>query len=125
LLGTLKRRIYMLLRSKGSRNWPKYVDLIVNHMNASKNKALGGLRPNNIKTVSDDYKVKKRLEEIGKPLILPNTMTVQKQLLEDFNSDPSNAKFKVGKYVFLDLAKGGYGDKAYDYQISIFHILVA
>ena len=53
----MKTRLFRLLRTLRSQNWPKYLSDVVNAINHSSNSAIGGLYPANIKLPSDGPKI--------------------------------------------------------------------
>ena len=53
---TLKRRLYMMLRSELSKNWIHYLPIVTNSLNNSPLESLGFLKPSDIRTEADSVK---------------------------------------------------------------------
>ena len=54
---TLKRRLYMMLRSELSKDWIHYLPIVTNSLNNSPLESLGFLKPSDIRTEADSIKV--------------------------------------------------------------------
>ena len=62
---TLKRRLYMMLRSELSKNWIHYLPIVTNSLNNSPLESLGFLKPSDIRTEADSVKVDEALRKNG------------------------------------------------------------
>jgi hypothetical protein len=117
-IAMIKRKLYMMLRSELSQNWPHYLQITVNSLNKRHVKALGGIAPIEINSFVDDVKVREAQSKQNlTPYKEPN---FEDQLKSQDNYKPSKKyPFEIGGYVYLDLQRSAF-DKGYDMQISIF-----
>lgn len=115
-IAIIKRKLYMMLRSQLSQNWPHYLDITVASLNRRHVKSLGGVAPGDINSFVDDIKIRQAQER-------HNIVPYQEPTFEEQNSAQSSYKpsekypFEVGTYVYLDLEKSAF-DKGYDMQVS-------
>jgi hypothetical protein len=117
-IAMIKRKLYMMLRSQLSQNWPYFLDITVTSLNKRHVKALGGVAPIEINSFVDDVKIRDAKEKNQvKPYIEPNFEDQQK--LQASYKPSRKYPFDVGDYVYLDLQRSPF-DKGYDMQISIF-----
>lgn len=117
-IAMIKRKLYMMLRSELSQNWPHYLEITINSLNKRHVKALGGIAPDEINSFVDDVKIRnaQKTQDI-QPYKEPN---FEDQRTSQQNYTPTDKyPFKVGSYVYLDLQRSPF-DKGYDMQISIF-----
>jgi len=98
----VKRKLYMLLRSELSEDWPKYIPFVVDGFNKSPLKKLGYLTPNDIvsEKSSVDVQINKKLHNIP---------TFRQP---DFETQVENSKSIKTK-----LVKGDYCYKFYDEKL--------
>ena len=115
-ISMLKRKLYMMLRSQLSNDWPAYLKQTVDSLNNRHVESLGGVRPADVNSVFDGAQIleaqeKKGIKRFREPFWKDQNIAQQK-----FDKDPTQ-KFKTGDYVYLDMKKTAF-DKAYDIQIS-------
>ncbi len=108
----VKRRLYRLLRTKLTQDWPKYISLVVEAINNSPNIAIGNLRPNDIKTPEDDPKVDRA---VG----LKEDVSFQDQETNQKQYEKTKNVLQKGDFVHVDFGPTAF-EKGYDspnYQI--------
>ncbi len=108
----VKRRLYRLLRTKLTKNWPKYLPEIVKALNNSPNVAIGNLRPSDIKTSEDDPKID---AAVG----LKEDTSFQRQEENQKNYEENKKLLQKGDFVYADFGPTAF-EKGYDspnYQI--------
>ncbi len=109
---TVKHRLYRLLRSKLTRNWPLFLNDIVQAINHSQLVVLGGLRPSDINSPLDDPKVD---EATG----IPQDVTFGDQLQNQKKYENNPQKLQVGDFVYVNFGPTTFS-KGFDspnYQI--------
>ncbi len=112
----VKTRLYRLMRTLLTQNWPKYLPAVVAAINNSPNVAIGGLRPSSIKSAMDDPKIDAK---IGYHDDVP--VEVQKKNQKEYEKKKN--KLQVGNYVFLDFVPSAF-TKSFDAKRSqIFRII--
>jgi len=117
-IAMIKRKLYMMLRSQMSQNWPHFLQITVNSLNKRHVKALGGVAPGEVNSFVDDIKIRDAQEKHKiKPYEEP-VFEEQRKLQENYQPS-TKYPFDVGKYVYLDLPRNSF-DKGYDMQISTF-----
>ena len=90
----------MLLRDQLSKNWPKYLPLVVKSLNERHLKSLGGIQPISINSMEQDPVISEAQKEAGiKPYQAP---TYIKQNENQKNYEAIKSNFQVGQYVYLD-----------------------
>lgn len=112
----VKRKLYMLLRSKLSENWVKYLPIIVKSMNEMPLKKLGYLKPVDITNEADSASV-----DIAKSNILMPTYK-QPTFLEQKNNAKSDSEsmktLKIGDYVYKQFDEKIF-DKKYNIAVNL------
>jgi Integrase core domain len=116
-IAMIKRKLYMMLRSQLSQNWPHYLEITVNSLNKRHVKALGNVAPIEINSFVDDIKIREAQEKNKIEPYREPVFEEQRKLQENYKPSPK-FPFDVGKYVYLDLPRNAF-DKGYDMQISI------
>ncbi len=109
---TVKHRLYRLLRSYMTRNWPLYLNDIVQVINHSKKKAIGGLRPSDIISPLDDPKI-----DAAKGI--PEDVSFRQQQKNQDNYEKNKKNLQVGDFVYVDFGPTTFA-KGFDtpnYQI--------
>ncbi len=111
----VKTRLFRLLRTRLTKNWPKYLQHIVNAINNSPNSAIGGLRPSQIHSPMDDPLIDKTIGY--KP-----DVSVEEQKQNQLAYEKKKNNLQVGNYVFLDFLPSKFA-KSFDTKRSqIFRI---
>ncbi len=109
---TVKHRLYRLLRTLLTKDWPKYLPQIVKAINNSKSDAIGGLRPADIKSPMDDPKVD---EAIG----IPTDVSFKDQVRNQKTYEKNSKNLQKGDFVFAEFGPSAFA-KGFDspnYQI--------
>ncbi len=101
---TVKHRLFRLLRSLLSENWPKYLSQTVENINKRKLKAIGNLRPIDINSPLDDPKID---QAVG----IPEDISFEEQVRNQEKYEKNKKNLQKGDYVFADfgptpMAKG-------------------
>ncbi len=110
----VKTRLFRLLRTLRSQDWPRYLPDVVHAINHSSNSAIGGLFPSDIKKPTDGPKID---QAIG----LPKDVPFQKQILNQKRYEQSQNKKKIKKndFVFVDFGPAAMA-KGYDSPVMFF-----
>ena len=96
----IKRRLYMMMRSESSTDWPKFLPLVVNALNKKPSEILGNVAPSEINSELDDVKIRDSQQE--------NNVSVykepkwQEQNLAQSIYPLSQNPFQIGQHVYLD-----------------------
>lgn len=109
---TVKHRLFRLLRTLLSKDWPKYLPQVVAAINNSPSRAIGGLRPAYIKGPLDDPKVD---EAIG----IPEDTSFKDQLDNQKTYEKKKNLIQKGDFVYADFGPTAF-EKGFDspnYQI--------
>ncbi len=91
----VKTRLFRLLRTLMTQNWPRYLNQVTLAINNSPNSAIGGLKPALIKSREDGVLIDRK---IGFKLDTP--VELQKQKQREYEKDRS--QLQVGNFVYLD-----------------------
>lgn len=94
----VKRRLYMLLRSKLSKNWVKYLPMVIQSLNNLPIKKLGFLKPKNIVSEKSSVYVDKALEKYS--IMKVKQPTFEEQLQNEHFDSVNFKTFKIGDYVY-------------------------
>ncbi len=111
----IKRRLFRLLRTLLTRDWPKYLQHIVRNLNNSPNAAIGGLKPNEFKLRTDTPKIDKK---IG---FHPDVTYEQQIENQKEYEKKKHERLQVGNYVYVDFPPSSF-EKSFDsknYQLFI------
>jgi len=107
----VKRKLFMILRSELSEDWPKYIKLVVEGLNNTPLKKLGYLKPIEIlnEKTSVDVQVNKKIHNIP---------TYRQP---DFESQVKNVEEYKGELQIGDYCYKFYDEKLFDkkYNISV------
>ncbi len=110
----VKRKLFRLLRTLLTRNWPKYLPTVVRSLNNTPHQALGGLRPSIITSRKDTPLID---ETIG---FHPDTpFETQEKNQKRYELNPT--KLQVGSYVYVNFLRKPL-EKSFDspnYQLYI------
>ncbi len=126
----VKRRLYRLLRTLRTTDWPKYLAQVVSAINNSPNSAIGYLRPSDIKTPEDDPKVDKaeglkedvsfQQQEENQKRYEENKNTLQKgdHVHADFGPSPFAKSFDSPNYQLFRIARVDAGKVPVLYKLE-------
>ena len=110
----VKRKLFRVLRKLLTQNWPKYLPIVVRSINNTPNQAIGGLRPNMIKSREDTPLVD---STIG---FHPDTpFDVQLENQKKYELNPT--KLQKGSYVYVNFPRRPFSKGFYspNYQLFI------
>jgi len=110
----VKSRLYKLLRSKLSDDWPKYIKYVVDALNQRQLRRIGFLTPASITEIGDNLKIQAALKEHN--IELYEEPSWQEQTKNQKAFEASNKNLKVGDFVYLD-KKQSIFDKSFYYQV--------
>ncbi len=102
----VKTRLFRLLRTLMTQNWPKYLKQVTRAINNSPNSAIGGLKPAQIKSREDGVLIDKK---IGVKLDVP----VEEQKKNQKQYEKNRTLLQVGNFVYLDFPPSTLG-KSFD-----------
>jgi hypothetical protein len=110
-----KRKLYLILQSEQTNNWPKYIKSVVQHLNEAHVKKLGGVSPIKINSFLDDYKIRDaQLANSVTPVTGPTIM--ERRENEKIYKDEINV-LKLGDLVYLDEKETAF-TKQYKRKVS-------
>ncbi len=110
----VKRKLFRLMRSLLTRDWPKYLPIVVRSLNNTPHQALGGLRPSLIKSRKDTPLID---NTIGFHPDVPFENQIENQKKYELNP----TKLQVGSYVYIHFLPSALS-KSFDspnYQLFI------
>ena len=107
----VKTRLFRLLRTLMSKDWPTYLQQIVTAINSSPNSAIGGLRPIDIKSPDDTPIVD---QKIG----IPEDIPFEKQENNQQAYEKDQNKLQKGDYVYADFGPMTF-EKGYDSPVRL------
>jgi hypothetical protein len=107
----MKKRLYMMLRGNLTRNWVKYLPIIVNQYNNTPNDKLGGLTPNHIHSEFDSVLVTQLLRK--KHIVPYQEKNFHEQIKAEkaFTNDKKN--IQINDYVYISTQENQFS-KSYD-----------
>ncbi len=94
-------------------NWPKYLPQVIEAINNTKNKAIGGLRPSEIKSNLDDVKIDAR---VG----LKEDVEFEQQLKNQAAYDKDKKRLQPGQYVYVPAFPASPLGKSFDSKVRAF-----
>ncbi len=106
----MKRRLYRLCRTLLTHNWPKYLTATVKAINETPNSAIGYLKPNDIRSSTDDPKID---QAIG----FPTETSFEKQMENQKAYEKNTKLLQVGDHVYLDFPPSTM-EKGFDTPVS-------
>lgn len=109
----VKRKLYMILRSQLSENWPKYIKFVVDGYNNTPLKKLGYLTPNDIQSEKEsvDVRLNKNLSNIS----IYKQPTFENQL-ENAKTFKNEKSLQVGDFCYKFYDENLFNKK---YNISV------
>jgi hypothetical protein len=111
-IGRIKRKLYMLLRSKLSHNWTQELPKVVLAFNNTPLENLGWLKPNDIKSKLDTLLVEEQRKKYG--IEVYREPSFQEQLALENKLIPN--ALNINDYVYLDFDSKTF-DKSFDTQV--------
>ncbi len=108
----VKQRLYRLLRTLLTNDWPKYLQQIVKGINNSPHKAIGGLRPSEITKRTDGPKID---AAVG----VPEDVSFQEQEDNQKKYEREKRNIQVNDYVHVDFGPSTFerGFDSKNYQL--------
>lgn len=110
----VKRKLYRLMRSLLTKDWPKYLPYVVRSLNNTPNEAIGGLKPSIIQTRTDTPLIDQRIGFHSDV-----SFEEQKEKQKQYKLNPK--KLQVGSFVYVNYPATLLG-KSFDspnYQLFI------
>jgi hypothetical protein len=111
----IKKKLYLLLRSKLSKDWVKYLPIVVQSYNETPLKKLGFLKPNDIRSEFDSIIVDIKKKEKKIPVYKEPNVAIQLQNQQKHETDKT--KLQVGDYVYVNFNEKLF-DKSFDVQVK-------
>ena len=96
----IKKRLYMMMRSEVSTDWPKFLPLVVDALNKKPIEILGNVAPIEINSELDDVKIRDSQQENN--VIVYAEPSWKEQNSAQANYSTSNNSFQIGQHVYLD-----------------------
>ncbi len=106
----VKTRLFRLLRTLLSRNWPKYLQDVVNAINSSPNSGLGGLRPIDIEKTVD-------APILDNKIGIPEDVSFDQQQKNQQKYEKKRSNLQKGDNVYVDFGPAAF-EKGYDSPVS-------
>ena len=108
----VKRKLYLMLRSQLSHRWVHFIDNVVNSLNNTPLKRLGGLTPDSIHNEADTVFVQQAKAK-------NNVSALKTPTYDEMLSNQSNYKgdLKIDDYVYLDFNEKLF-DKSFDVSVK-------
>ena len=106
----VKRRLYRLMRTLYTKNWPSNLQAIVRAINNSPNSAIGYLKPSQIKSPLDD-------PLIDNAIGVPQDASFETQVQNQKTYEQNSANLQVGDHVYLDFAAATM-EKGFDTPVT-------
>jgi len=113
---TIKRRLYKILRSTLSQNWPQLIHQVANDQNIVPQKSLGFLKPEEINSPYDSAKVTKAKKLHGIEIYREPNFIEQNLNNDKYINDSKN--LQVNDYVYIDFKQELFG-KSFDIQVFL------
>lgn len=110
----VKRKMYLMLRSELSQNWPKYLQLAVTNLNNKPTKKIGFLTPASITSLLQSPEVRTAQEKNN---VIPfKEPSYSEQKSNERNFHITKKGLTVGSYVYLTF-NPKFMDKSFDTQV--------
>ena len=120
MIQTLKKRLYLALRTSGKRDWVSLLPVITKNVNSRQSAAIGGLRPIDIRGNIDDPIIREAKKEAG----VYYTEGTWKEQRENQKRYDLRGKFKVGQLVYGPYDHKNHFDKTYDTDRGVIYKVV-
>jgi len=111
----IKKRLYMIMMSKISTDWPTFLPSVVDALNQKPLKTLGGFSPSEINSELDDAKVHNAQKRNHVQPFEETDWREQAKSQQDYTK--SNNPLQVGQHVYVD-KKVEVFDKSFFAQVS-------
>ena len=115
----IKRRLYMMMRSEVSTDWPQFLPLVVDSLNKKHIKQLGNISPSEINSDLDDVKIRDA-QKLNNVSVYQEPSWKQQNMNQENFSSSGNA-FQVGQHVYMD-KKTEVFDKSFFAQVILLPI---
>lgn len=113
----VKSRLFKLLRSKLSDDWPKYLKFVVDALNERPLERIGFKKPSEINSLDDNIVVQEAWK--NKNITPFEEPSWKNQAKNEKNYEKSKNPFKVGTFVYLD-QKNSIFDKSFYLQVCCY-----
>jgi len=110
----LKRKLYLILRSEKSLNWPKFLPIAVGLLNQKPMKRLGNLSPGSVNTLLDDVSVRQAQEQNCVPVYQQPSFQDQNLAQKNYQN---TSGLQINDFVYLDYKEKTFA-KSFDTKIS-------
>ena len=117
-INTLKRRLYIAMRTKKTTQWSEFLKNVTKSVNHDWNPVIGYLQPYLVKGLDGNGIIKRRLKSLGK-WKEPNTIEEQQKALQSYKKSTSSKGFTVGSYVMLDYPEKSATEKGSLVQVNL------
>ena len=114
-IGLVKKKLYNMLRSELSQDWPHYLRISINALNNRHIQSLGGIKPADVNSSLDDVKIR-RAQKNHQIFPYKEPNYAQQNLSQKSYASDETKTFKVGSYVYIDRKPSKF-DKSYDLQV--------
>ena len=108
------RKLYLILRSEKSANWPHYLPIATRLVNDRPLKRIGNLAPSTINSLVDDVKVREARRRNSVKVPIEENYKDQNREQKEYEK---SGKFHVNDYVYLDYKSKTFS-KSFDLQAS-------
>lgn len=105
-----------MLRGTLSQNWTELLNKVCDDYNNTPNKKLGYLKPNEINTIYDSYKVRQEQRKFHIKRFSEPTFKEQRENQTEY--DKKTTVLKTNDYVYLDFNENLFG-KSFDVQVCV------
>ena len=96
----VKRKLYLILQSEHTNNWPKYIKTVVQHLNEASVPKLGGVSPIEINSFLDDYKI--RDAQLANSITPVTGPTIIERRENEKSYKEKKTALQLGDLVYLD-----------------------
>ena len=115
----VKRKLYLILQSKQTNNWPMYIKTVVQHLNEVPVPKLGDISPMEINSFLDDYKI--RDSQIANSIDPVRGPSINERRENDASYESAKNVLQLGDLVYLDEKETAFS-KQYKQKVSMTHL---